>query len=143
LSVVEYLAKMQSLGNNMAMAGKPLDDKDLVQYILAGLDEDYVSVVNSILAHPPAITVRELVAQMLAFESHVDLRGGGSGSSSNLARRGQGGFNRGTGNGRTCHGGHPIDLNAMFASCTIKLPANVGIGMMKTTCLSQGTLLLL
>jgi hypothetical protein len=29
-SVAEYLAKMQALGNNMAAAGKPLDDEDLV-----------------------------------------------------------------------------------------------------------------
>jgi hypothetical protein len=62
LSVVEYLAKMQSLNNDMATAGKPLDDEDMVQYILAGLDEDYDSVVNSILACPQAITVSELAS---------------------------------------------------------------------------------
>jgi hypothetical protein len=88
LSVVEYLAKMQGPGNDMAAAGKPLDDEDLVQYILAGLDEDYDSVVNSVLAHPQAISVGELTAQMLAFESRVDLHSSGSGSSANLAGRG-------------------------------------------------------
>jgi hypothetical protein len=46
----------------MATAGKPLDDEDMVQYILAGLDEDYDSVVNSILACPQAITVSELAS---------------------------------------------------------------------------------
>jgi hypothetical protein len=51
LIVTEYLAKMQGLCNDMAVAGKPLDDEDLIQYILAELDEDYDSVVNSILAH--------------------------------------------------------------------------------------------
>jgi hypothetical protein len=50
LSVAEYLANMQRHGNDMATAGKPLDDEDLVQSILARLDEDYDSVVNSILA---------------------------------------------------------------------------------------------
>jgi hypothetical protein len=84
LSVAEYLAKMQGLGNDMAGTGKPLDDEDLVQYILAGLDEDYDSIVKSILARPQAISVGELVAQMLAFESRVDLRSSGSGSSANL-----------------------------------------------------------
>jgi hypothetical protein len=74
MSVTEYLAKMQALGNDMAMAGNPLDDEDqLFQYILTRLDEDYDSVVNSVLARPQAITVSELVAQMLAFESCVDL----------------------------------------------------------------------
>jgi hypothetical protein len=69
LSVPEYLAKMQSLDNDMTTTGKPLDDEDQVQYILARLDEDYDSIVNSVLAHPHAITVSELASQMLAFES--------------------------------------------------------------------------
>jgi hypothetical protein len=33
LSVAEYLANMQRHGNDMATAGNPLDDEDLVQYI--------------------------------------------------------------------------------------------------------------
>jgi hypothetical protein len=41
---------MQGIDNNIAMSGKTLDDEDLVQYIFAGLDEDYDSVVNSVLA---------------------------------------------------------------------------------------------
>jgi hypothetical protein len=86
LSVAEYLAKMQSLGNDMSATGKPLDDEDLVQYILAGLDEDYDSVVNSVLTHPQAITVSELTSQMLAFESRIDLHSGSSGSSANFAK---------------------------------------------------------
>jgi hypothetical protein len=60
LSVVEYLAKMQGLSNDMAAAGKPLDDEDLVQYILASLDEDYDYVVNSVLACSQSITMSEL-----------------------------------------------------------------------------------
>jgi hypothetical protein len=66
--------------------GKPLDDEDLVQYILAELNEDYDSVVNSAHAHPQAITMSELSAHMLAFESCVDLCSSGSGSSVNFAR---------------------------------------------------------
>jgi uncharacterized protein YaaN involved in tellurite resistance len=94
-SIVDYLAKMQGLTNNMPAVGKLLDDEDLVQYILAGLDEEYDSVVNSILALPQAITMSELTSQMLSFEARVDLRSGGSGSSANVARRGRGSFGRG------------------------------------------------
>jgi hypothetical protein len=61
-SVAKYLTKMQSLGNDMATAGRPLDDEDLIQYILTGLDEDYDSVVNSILARPQPILVSELAS---------------------------------------------------------------------------------
>jgi hypothetical protein len=60
---------MQGLSNDMATAEKPLDDEDMVQYVLARLDEDYDSVVNLVLAQTQPITVSELVAQMLAFES--------------------------------------------------------------------------
>jgi hypothetical protein len=60
---------MQGLSNDMATAAKPLDDEDMVQYVLARLDEDYDSVVNLVLAQTQPITVSELVAQMLAFES--------------------------------------------------------------------------
>jgi hypothetical protein len=87
---------MQGLDNDMATARKPLDDEDLVQYILVGLDEDYNCVVNSVLSHPQPIIVSKLAAQMLAFESCVDLRGSGSSLSANLARCGQGGFSCGT-----------------------------------------------
>jgi hypothetical protein len=60
LSIADYLAKMLGLTSNMLATGKPLDDEDLIQYNLAGLDEEYDSVVNSILTRPQAITVSEL-----------------------------------------------------------------------------------
>jgi hypothetical protein len=90
LSVAEYRAKMQSLANNMIGSGKPLDDKDLVQYILAGLHEDYDSVVNSVLAQSQGITISELASQMLSFGTRVDLCNNGSASSGNFARHGRG-----------------------------------------------------
>jgi hypothetical protein len=97
---------MQSLGNDMATTCRPLDDEDLVQYILGGLDEDYDSIVNSIPACAQPILVSELASQMLAFESRVDLRAGGSGTSANFARCGHGGFGcGGAGRGRSGRGG--------------------------------------
>ena len=41
LSITEYVGKMRALGVEMSNAGKPIDDEDLVSYILAGLDDDY------------------------------------------------------------------------------------------------------
>jgi hypothetical protein len=91
---------MQGLTNDMATVGKPLDNEDLVQYIFAGIDEDYDSVVNSVLVRPQLILVSGLASHMLAFKSCVDLRSNGSGSYANFARLGRGGFNRGSGRGR-------------------------------------------
>jgi hypothetical protein len=110
MTMVEYLSKMLDLGNDMASAGKPLDDEDLVQYILSGLDEDYDSMVNSVLARATPISVSELATQMLFFETHIILcnGNGGSGSSANFARRGgfgHGGPSRGSDRGRSGRGG--------------------------------------
>jgi hypothetical protein len=41
LSISEYLAKMKSFVDDMASAGKALEEEDLVSYILTGLDFDY------------------------------------------------------------------------------------------------------
>lgn len=96
-SVAEYVGKMKSLGDEMAAAGRPLEDDELVEYILTGLDEDYDSVVSSALGRAEPISVSELYSQMLAFETRMNLRNNGnsSGSSANAAnRRGRGGPGR-------------------------------------------------
>lgn len=36
--VAEYVGKVRALGDEMAAAGKPLDDEELVSYILTGLE---------------------------------------------------------------------------------------------------------
>jgi hypothetical protein len=97
LSVTTYLAKMQGLANAMVAARKALDDEDLVQYILSGLDDDYDSVVNSVLARPIPITVSELAAQMISSEARVDLRSNGGSGSVNFTKCGRGSFGRGPG----------------------------------------------
>lgn len=37
MSVAEYVGKMRAYGDEMAAAGKPLDDEELVSYIFTGL----------------------------------------------------------------------------------------------------------
>jgi hypothetical protein len=39
MMVAEYVRRMRSLGDDMAAAGRSLDDDDMVEYILTGLDE--------------------------------------------------------------------------------------------------------
>jgi hypothetical protein len=58
--VKEYVVKMQALGDEMAAAGRPLEDEELVEYILTGLDDEYDSVVSSILARSEPVSVSEL-----------------------------------------------------------------------------------
>jgi hypothetical protein len=98
-TAAEYVSKMKSLADDMASAGKKLDDEELISYILAGLDYEYNSLVSSIAARVEPITFGELYSQLLAFETRLHLQGtaGQSLSSANSATRGPGGFSRGRG----------------------------------------------
>jgi hypothetical protein len=40
---------MKGFADEISAAGKPLEDEDFVTYVLAGLDQDYNSVVESII----------------------------------------------------------------------------------------------
>jgi hypothetical protein len=48
LSVTEYISKMKALGDEMVAAGRQLDDDKLIEYIIAGLDEEYTLFVSAI-----------------------------------------------------------------------------------------------
>jgi hypothetical protein len=44
-TMAEYISKMKTLADDMASAGKKLDDEEFGSYVLTGLDSDYNSVV--------------------------------------------------------------------------------------------------
>nr|XP_044393840.1 uncharacterized protein LOC123117053 [Triticum aestivum] len=67
----EYIGRMKALGDEMASVGKPLTDDDMVSYILAGLNYDYVSFVSTICARTQQIKVSELYSQLISFESRL------------------------------------------------------------------------
>lgn len=62
MSVTEYVAKIRSLADDMAAAGQPLGDEELVSYILAGLDGEYNPLVSAVTTRVEPITVTELFA---------------------------------------------------------------------------------
>lgn len=78
MSVAEYIGKMKTLVDEMASAGKTLDDEELVSYILAGLDIDYNPLVSSIAARVEPISISDLYAQMMGFDMRMELLQGGS-----------------------------------------------------------------
>lgn len=69
LSVSDYISKMKVLADEMTSAGKPLDDEELMSYILAGLDDDWEPVVSSLIGRPDVVSFHELYSQLLNFES--------------------------------------------------------------------------
>ena len=56
----------------MESAGKHLDDDDLVSYILASMDVDFNPVVTSVANRTKAITVGELFARLVSFETRME-----------------------------------------------------------------------
>lgn len=48
MTVAEYVAKMKTLADEMASAGKTLEDEEIVSYILVGLDLEFNPVVSAV-----------------------------------------------------------------------------------------------
>lgn len=90
LSMAEYIAKMRSLADEIASAGKAIDDDELVSYVLAGLDFDYNPIVSALVARTEPISVGEMYSQLLSFEQRMDLLQPDIRSSVNSANRGRG-----------------------------------------------------
>jgi hypothetical protein len=67
MSITEYVNRMRTLGDEMAAAGTPIDDKELVSYILAGLDLEYNLVVSAVVSRVEPILVTELYGQLLSL----------------------------------------------------------------------------
>ena len=107
MTTTAFFAKMQSLADALAAAGRPIDDDELVSFILAGLGPDYSNLVGAIGLMTNPISVTELYAQVLAQDERDQMNAGSHGgefeTSANAAmRRGgytRGGYNRGRGRG--------------------------------------------
>jgi hypothetical protein len=65
LSVAAYFSTMRGYANEMAAAGKPLDDNDVVSYILNGLDADYNSLIEHVNGMTDSISPETLYSHML------------------------------------------------------------------------------
>lgn len=70
LTTAAYFAKMISFGDELAAAGKPVGDEEMISFILSGLDYNYNPLDLSILAflgRTDPVTVSDLYAQMMAY----------------------------------------------------------------------------
>jgi hypothetical protein len=61
MPIMEYVGKMKSLADEMAYAGKPVNDEELVQHILTGLDQEYNPIVSAILARTEGTPIPTLL----------------------------------------------------------------------------------
>ena len=80
MTTVAYFTKMKKLADDLASAGKPLEDEELVSYLLAGLDIDYNPLVSSIVTRSETISVSDLYSQMESYDNRLEIfQGSGNG----------------------------------------------------------------
>jgi hypothetical protein len=86
-----YLDEIKSLSDEMAAAGKPMDTVDVISYILARLDDEYdgfVAAINALLKAEKNVSLSDVYSQFMTYESRMEARNNGGGSSANAATRG-------------------------------------------------------
>jgi hypothetical protein len=96
-----YLDEIKGLSDEMAAAGKPLDNLDVISHILSGLDEEYDGFVAAIIALIKAeknVSLSDIYSQFMSYEARMESRKLIDGSLSvNTATRGGRGGGRGRG----------------------------------------------
>jgi hypothetical protein len=88
MTMTQYFTKMKGFANELAAAGRPIDDEELIEYLLAGLDDTYNLLFAAIGLNSGAkLTVSELYAQVTSYDNRMELilDGGGGISSVNSA----------------------------------------------------------
>uniref|UniRef100_A0A452Z3B8 CCHC-type domain-containing protein n=1 Tax=Aegilops tauschii subsp. strangulata TaxID=200361 RepID=A0A452Z3B8_AEGTS len=96
-SVATFFAAMRGLADELAAAGKPIQDDELISYIIHGLDQEYQPLVSVLDARITPVTLDELFAMLSNFDQRMAQyhgSGGGFKSSANSASRGRGGGSR-------------------------------------------------
>nr|XP_051202530.1 uncharacterized protein LOC127316157 [Lolium perenne] len=72
--MASYFNRVKTLADILAGIGKPLEDEELVSYLLAGLDSDYDALVEVVTARTTPMPLRDLYAQLLTTEFRIESR---------------------------------------------------------------------
>lgn len=71
-SMVDYLQKMKTIADNLAVASQPLNEDDLILHILGGLGSDYDALVISVTSRTEPITLTDLNGLLLSHEYRLE-----------------------------------------------------------------------
>jgi hypothetical protein len=71
MSIASYFLTMRGYADEMAAVEKPLDDDDVVSYILNGLDVDYNSLIEQVNGMTEMISPETLYSRLLDTEARV------------------------------------------------------------------------
>ncbi|KAK9200689.1 hypothetical protein WN944_015887 [Citrus x changshan-huyou] len=138
MSVSDYFNKMKKIADSLAIGGNPLASTDFIMHLLTGLDDNYESLVTTILARleKDSLTVEEVYSLMLSHETKVEMSKGKVQNelvhdmSANFAQKGQNynkfsnasqrGFNGGNFTGMdNGKGGYNVDKEVICQICFI------------------------
>ncbi|PON83159.1 Copia-like polyprotein/retrotransposon [Trema orientale] len=122
LSMADYLAKLENLADQCAIAGYLIEDEDLVMHALAGLDSEYDSIVCIITTRhtDEKLALKEVYSLLLNQEARIQQHHAAmvinnpsanysakNGGQYGTRSRGHGNyFSRGRGRGRNGNSGH-------------------------------------
>ena len=67
-SIANYFHQFTTLVNTLAATAQPLNDFELVSFLLAGLGSDYDSFVTSVTTRVDSLSIEELYGHLLAHE---------------------------------------------------------------------------
>ena len=67
-SVTTVFAHMRGLADELVAAGKPLQDDELISYILHGLDMEYQPLVSALDACTTPVSLDELFSMLSNFD---------------------------------------------------------------------------
>jgi hypothetical protein len=100
-----YFNQIKNLVDEMATAGKPLDNEDVISYVLAGLDDEpyngFVAAITALIKADKYISMSDLYAQLISYEARLESQSPTGDSSVNASTRG------GRGDYRGGRGGYP------------------------------------
>jgi hypothetical protein len=60
-SITEYINKARILADEMALAGKKIDNEELISYIFISLGFKYNSIVSALVARPSTLSIGEVL----------------------------------------------------------------------------------
>jgi hypothetical protein len=99
-----YFNHIKNLADEMAAAGKPLGEDDVISYILAGLNDeaynDFVVAITALIKADKYVSLTDLYSQLLSYEARLEDQNSVGDLSVDAARRGgRGGYRGGRGGG--------------------------------------------
>lgn len=71
LSITDYFQRFQSLADALAAVDQPLNEFELISFLLTGLGSDYDSFVTSVTTRVEPLSLEDLYGHLLAHEQRL------------------------------------------------------------------------